>query len=919
MKKRILSMLLAIAMVCSLLPTAVFAEEAHTEHCICGAAHASVGDHEEEDEKTFNAISTDGELVTAATTGGNYYLANDIELAGTINVTGNLTLCLNGNTLSPASGFTGRAIEVESGATLVLTDCKDTGAITGFAHYCINNSGIFTLYAGKITYNTSWGVSNNGGTFTMNGGEISHISHNSHNAAENATKTGVMNSGTRGTRGTFTMNGGKITENNGDGVMNNSSYSEFIMNDGEISGNTGDGVYSPSTFTMFGGKITGNTGNGVHTTGVFTMNDGEISGNSGDGIHTSGTVTMNGGKITGNGRGVMYEDGIFNVSGAPVINGNTNGNFCDYQTDYHLTVIAPLTDGAYIGVTLEEKFGEVAGPSLYDDTLPAASNYTKCFHSDKGYEVYDEGDWILIGNKITEQPNAENNYTVETNDDATAKFQWYKIIYGELVPVDDAYFDDNYGWAFGTYGETGWTPVGDSGEWWYFAIKMNAGDTLTAKFASALQGNVMLIYSDYSPAPVENIGENTYVFTAPEYGDYVFIVESDSAPTVEATLVTSRIEEVAGQTAATLNTTGLENGTYACQVTWDYLGTSDDPDDDWTATSDPVEYTVPTYTISVTADPTEGGTTTGSGIYLDGATVTLEATPNTGYTFVNWKNPDDNNSVVSTSSTYTFTAETNCTFVACFELDQNSSGSNEGVNGGTTPQPDYGYSGGYYVPVEQPKDEPKEPSKMDAVTDCHGDASCPISGYTDIDNDAWYHDGVHYCIENGIMGGYGNGIFRPNVAVSRAQISAMLWNMEGNPVVNYALDYTDVPADAWYTEAVRWMISQNIAGGYGKGIYAPDDTLTREQLAAILQKYAQYKGYDMAANKEVDLQSYSDAASISNWAYASMQWICDSGIVGGMPGANGDIILAPAGHVTRAEAATMLYRYCDVIGKDDEN
>ena len=208
---------------------------------------------------------------------------------------------------------------------------------------------------------------------------------------------------------------------------------------------------------------------------------------------------------------------------------------------------------------------------------------------------------------------------------------------------------------------------------------------------------------------------------------------------------------------------------------------------------------------------------------------------------------------------------------------------------------------------------------MDAVTDCHGDASCPISGYTDIDNDAWYHDGVHYCIENGIMGGYGNGIFRPNVAVSRAQISAMLWNMEGNPVVNYALDYKDVPADAWYTEAVRWMISQNIAGGYGKGIYAPDDTLTREQLAAILQKYAQYKGYDMAANKEVDLQSYSDAASISNWAYASMQWICDSGIVGGMPGANGDIILAPAGHVTRAEAATMLYRYCDVIGKDDEN
>ena len=223
------------------------------------------------------------------------------------------------------------------------------------------------------------------------------------------------------------------------------------------------------------------------------------------------------------------------------------------------------------------------------------------------------------------------------------------------------------------------------------------------------------------------------------------------------------------------------------------------------------------------------------------------------------------------------------------------------------------YNGGYDIPVIVPSDDTdKNEAKEDTIVSCPRDNTCPIWPYIDAGVDAWYHDGVHYCIENGIMGGYGNGIFRPNVAVSRAQISAMLWNMEGNPVVNYALDYTDVPADAWYTEAVRWMVSQNIAGGYGKGIYAPDDTLTREQLAAILQKYAQYKGYDMAANKEVDLQSYSDAASISDWAYTSMQWICDSGIVGGMPGTNGDIILAPTGHATRAQVATMLMTFCEM-------
>ena len=165
------------------------------------------------------------------------------------------------------------------------------------------------------------------------------------------------------------------------------------------------------------------------------------------------------------------------------------------------------------------------------------------------------------------------------------------------------------------------------------------------------------------------------------------------------------------------------------------------------------------------------------------------------------------------------------------------------------------------------------------------------------------------------MGGYGNGIFRPDVAVSRAQISAMLWNMEGNPVVNYALDYKDVPADAWYTEAVRWMVAKDIAGGYGNGIYAPDDTLTREQLAVILHKYAQYKGYDVSVGENTNILSYDDAFDISDWAYPAMQWICGAGIVGGMPDADGDIILAPTGHATRAQVATMLMTFCEMNEK----
>jgi len=645
----------------------------HTNHCICGKTHAAVGDHTAEEEKTFTAVSTYDDLVEAAATGGSVYLTGDITLEAPLTVSQNLSLCLNGYDLIYNSADS--VIIVSNSKTLNITDCGSTGTITGstgdygavqngtgtfnlyagtitgnkrgvynggtFSMYGGNiagnsddgvwNRSTFNLYGSKITYNTGWGVNNNGGTFTMNGGEISH---NSHNAAENAVKTGVMNDGT------FTMNSGKISDNSGDGVMNNSLDSKFIMNDGEISGNSGDGVYNPSTFTMYDGEISSNTGDGVYTTRGFTMNGGEISGND---------------------RGVMYVDGTASVSGAPFIQGNTNGNFCDYQDGYYLTVSGALTDGAYIGVTLEEKFGEAAGPSMYDDTLPAAPDYIEYFHSDKGYGIYLEGDYIFVGNYITEQPNAENNYTVKTNDDATAKFQWYKTIYGELVPVDDAYINDN-GLAFGTYGETGWTPMSDSGECGYFVITMNAGDTLTAKFASAPQGNVMLIDSGYSPAPVEIIGENTYVFTAPEYGFYAFIVESDSAPTVEATLVPSRTEEVAGQTAATLNTTGLENGTYACQVTWDYLGTPENDSDDYILTSATVDYTA-SYTVTVSADPAEGGTVSGGDSYDYGETVTLTATANPGYKFVNWTM---NGTEVNTDATYSFTATENAEYVANF-------------------------------------------------------------------------------------------------------------------------------------------------------------------------------------------------------------------------------------------------------------
>ena len=123
-----------------------------------------------------------------------------------------------------------------------------------------------------------------------------------------------------------------------------------------------------------------------------------------------------------------------------------------------------------------------------------------------------------------------------------------------------------------------------------------------------------------------------------------------------------------------------------------------------------------------------------------------------------------------------------------------------------------------------------------------------MNPFSDVAGDAWYYDAVRYASENGLMGGYGNGRFGPNDNLSRAQFAQILFNKEGRPVVNYLLRYNDVADGAWYTEAVRWATSQGVVSGYGNGMFGPNDNITREQLAVMLWRYA---GSPAATEKEL--------------------------------------------------------------------
>ena len=144
--------------------------------------------------------------------------------------------------------------------------------------------------------------------------------------------------------------------------------------------------------------------------------------------------------------------------------------------------------------------------------------------------------------------------------------------------------------------------------------------------------------------------------------------------------------------------------------------------------------------------------------------------------------------------------------------------------------------------------------------------------------------------------------FEPNTSLSRAMLVAVLHRLEGNPQAS-AGDFTDVADGDWYAQAVNWAASVGIVNGFDDGTFQPNAAITREQMAAILRNYAQYKGMDVTATG--DLTHYTDAASVSDWAKESVAWAVDQGLLSGMTVDT----LQPQGLSTRAQVATVLQRY----------
>ena len=187
---------------------------------------------------------------------------------------------------------------------------------------------------------------------------------------------------------------------------------------------------------------------------------------------------------------------------------------------------------------------------------------------------------------------------------------------------------------------------------------------------------------------------------------------------------------------------------------------------------------------------------------------------------------------------------------------------------------------------------------------------CKCHQYTDINTNAWYHEYVCYAIQNKLMVGIDTNIFAPDMATTRGMIITLFYRLEGSPKVPYAQYYSDVTAGQWYTDAVAWGTQNGIIKGYDDGTYKPDQIITREQIAAIFYRYAQYKGYDVSAR--ADLTCCSDYKNISAWAVENVSWAVATEMMIGT--CSDKKVLSPTDDTTRAQLATLLKRLCTKYG-----
>ncbi|MFR5280866.1 MAG: S-layer homology domain-containing protein [Flavonifractor plautii] len=341
---------------------------------------------------------------------------------------------------------------------------------------------------------------------------------------------------------------------------------------------------------------------------------------------------------------------------------------------------------------------------------------------------------------------------------------------------------------------------------------------------------------------------------------------------------------------------------------------------------------------TVTLDYADGETANSLYTVTEGTKLTLPTPSRSGYTFEGWY---DGSSRVS--SPYKVMKDVTLTAEWDYNGSSSSSGSTrytvsvEDTDNGSVEVSPTRASKGSTVTVTVKPDEGYELDEL-TVTDKNGDSvkltdkgdgkytfkmpaskvtveavftAAKVEGlpFTDVTSGDWFYDAVAYVYDKGMMEGTTDTTFAPTMNLTRSMIAQVLYNLEERPEAPGAAGFPDVAAGAWYADAVNWAAARGIVKGYDTGAFGPEDSVTREQLAAILYRYAQAKGYDTTQGG-MAVREFSDSASISDWAQEAMAWAVNAQVLSG----KGNGVLDPQGTATRAEVAQMLMNFGEHVG-----
>ena len=836
---------------------------------------------------------------------GNYYLNNDVTISQTITVSGTVTLDLNGHVLQYKNDSTkGSVIKVESGGQLTIEDSNTSNLShkfnpNGKLWVLDEASGTETVTGGVITGGTGTDISTFSGTTWYCGGGA------------------LIKNG-----GSLTMRGGNIigcSAECGGGVCIDSEQGQFSMSGGSIAGcvasDIGGGVFASGTFKMSGQAVIRSCtaesatqfvcGGGVYVNGSssFEMSDTAIiegcqaistSSNSsnGGGVYVSssssfemsdeakieGCQAISNSSKSSKGGGVHLANNTkFTLSGSAVIQNCTATNSANPGEAYGGGVSAAcvkeitLADSARIaGCTAAN------GSGLYiTGSLASPDAYGKLYAN--GGSV--DGD-VVLGDKdkndgpctITGSGGTVFNGKVTVTPGSTIESGTFN---GEVI--------NNGTISGGTFsgtvinGEDGTIAEGVSIPNLKFIVTFDNEGTRT----TAIIDNGVKLTAPAAPTKEgyrfggwyydNNGGKAKWDFdtdtvtramtlTAKWVQTYTVTFETSGGSAVAPVTVDagSTATKPADPTKSGHNFGGWYKDS-TLQTPWDFANGTVTADTTlyakWTANPPAPSYDDSDPTYAVSAPAAENGSVTVSPKNASaGSTVTITVKPDSGYVLETISATDRNGNDLKLTDRgngkYTFTMPTSKVEIKVTFMEDNS----------------------------------------------------VLNFFYDVPNGAYYYDAVKWAVDNGITGGVGNSLFAPNQPCTRGQIVTFLWRAAGSPVVNYAMNMTDVAEDAYYGEAVRWALSEGITTGIGDITFGPDAACTRAQAVAFLFRYAVASGMDAVTLADL-ISGFADAASVPGYAVSAMNWALSQGIMQG----SGTQLLS-GNTCTRAQIVTFLYR-----------